>query len=200
MWNPFDPSRHKQQNGNSFDGYNNLTKRRNNTSKNQEEEVVEVAKVAKVAKVADKTRDIHMQSSQAITDYRMLPRPCLCSKPTGLPYSQRLRIDRSCMSNVITYDVSSCTVDVSGSGYVTDDILQIVGGFPEKQTGSITVTASSGAVISADISGNFAFTTKPTANPVSTTFLRGTGTGPDGSGATFTIVWKTNNSGCCSCN
>ena len=80
-----------------------------------------------------------MQSSQAITDYRMLPRPCLCSKPTGLPYSQRLRIDRSCMSNVITYDVSSCTVVVSGSGYVVDDILQIVGGFPEKQTGSIKV-------------------------------------------------------------
>ena len=142
-----------------------------------------------------------MQSSQAITDYRMLPRPCLCSKPTGLPYSQRLRIDRSCMSNVITYDVSSCTVVVSGSGYVVDDILQIVGGFPEKQTGSIKVISlvNSTGVLTAQKEGTFAFTTIP-SNPVSTTFIRGSGTGSRSNTATFTIVWKTNNSGCCSCN
>jgi hypothetical protein len=101
--------------------------------------------------------------------------------------------------------VSSCTVvsDASGSGYVVGDILQIVGGFPEKQTGSlevVTVTVTGGHVATVKTNGNFAFTMKPPSDTVSTTFVRGTGSVTQSNTATFTIVWKTNNSGCCSCS
>ena len=137
-----------------------------------------------------------MQSSQAVTETFKLPRPCLCpATAPGLSYEQRLRIRRACINTVTTYDISDVEIEVAGSGYSIDDVLQLVGGYPAQQTGSAVVSSvDRDGVETITVLGTFAFLTPPT-NPVDSVVV----SGGSGSGATFNITWKSSGTGCCTC-
>ena len=136
-----------------------------------------------------------MLSSQTITDTLQLPLLCT-TLPAGLSYSQLHRICRARINTITTYDISNVEIDVSGSGYEVNDIIQLVGGSPNLQTGSLIVGTilSGGHITQINGSGTFTFTTPP-ANPVLTTTI-GTSVG---TGARFNITWARIAGGCCSC-
>lgn len=136
-----------------------------------------------------------MTSSEAVTDLRKLPSACVCG--TGATYDERLRIRRNCLNAAVTYDISSIQVSNVGSLYTVGDVLQFNNGFPNAQSANLVVSNVSGGAIRAGgitVVGTYAYTTVPTG-----TSIRNVRATRAAAGAEFTVVWKKNTTGCCSC-
>lgn len=135
-----------------------------------------------------------MASSEAVTDLRKLPSACVCG--TGATYDERLRIRRNCLNAAVTYDISSIQVSNGGGSYRANDVLQFNDGFPNAQSANLVVSSvSTGAITGITVTGTYAYTTVPTG-----TLIRNVRTTSNSAtGARFTVVWKKNTTGCCSC-
>ena len=136
-----------------------------------------------------------MASSEAVTDLRKLPSACVCG--TGATYDERLRIRRNCLNAAVTYDISGTIgIPAEGLSYTVGDVLQFNDGFPNAQSANLVVSGVSGSGITAvTVTGTYAYTTVPTGTSIRN--VRTTSSSADN--AEFTVVWKKNTTGCCSC-